>query len=82
VLRARALRQAGGAASLSEKGVTALDLDPEARELAAALADRTASSLRALHAAVRVARTISALDGRQTVKAPAIAEAFSYRPVV
>jgi magnesium chelatase family protein len=82
VLRARAIRQADGSALLREKDGTAVDLDPEAQTLAAALADRTASRLRALHAAVRVARTISALDGREKVKAPAIAEAFSYRPVV
>jgi magnesium chelatase family protein len=60
VLRARSIRQAGGTASLRETGWRAADLDPEARELAAALADRT----------------------REKVKAPAIAEAFSYRPVV
>ena len=71
VLRARAIRQADGSALLREKDGTAVDLDPEAQTLAAALADRTASSLRALHAAVRVARTISALDGREKVKAPA-----------
>ena len=58
-----------------------LDLDDEAREFLTGLADREGCSARAVGSVLAVAHTISALEGRESVKAPAIAEAFTYRSV-
>jgi predicted ATPase with chaperone activity len=55
------------------------DLDGEGREFLAELADRAGCSARAAGSVLSVARTITRVDGLETVKAPAIAEAFTYR---
>ena len=44
------------------------------------LADHSGCSARGVRSVLRVASTIARLDGRQKVEAPAIAEAFTYRP--
>jgi magnesium chelatase family protein len=57
------------------------ELDAVARELLTELADRSGCSARGVVAVEKVARTIAALEGLTTVKAPAVAEAFTYRSV-
>lgn len=79
VLRARGSRRRNrGPEALPD----AAALDPGAREFLAELADAQACSVRALGSTVRVATTIAALDGRERVDTAALAEAFTYRPVL
>jgi magnesium chelatase family protein len=54
-------------------------LDPEARRLAAAAVERLNLSVRALHRAFRVARTIADLDDEERLTAAHLAEAISFR---
>ncbi|HEY7574452.1 MAG TPA: YifB family Mg chelatase-like AAA ATPase [Thermoanaerobaculia bacterium] len=54
-------------------------LAPEARDLVARTADRLALSARALHRALRVARTAADLAGSERVLSEHVAEALSYR---
>lgn len=79
IQRARELRSA----LLEPSGPESLarELDAEARDFVAGLADRTGSSVRGLNSAIRVARTLAALDGVERVSADALAEAFTFRPV-
>jgi magnesium chelatase family protein len=55
-------------------------LEPAARRLLANAVERLGLSMRALHRALRVARTVADLDGAARVAAPHVAEALSYRP--
>ena len=57
-------------------------LDEEARDFVAGLADRAGCSLRGLTSTLRVARTIADLESAPAVTVPAIAEAFTFRPVI
>jgi magnesium chelatase family protein len=54
-------------------------LNAEARTLLAACMDRLDLSVRSLHRAIRVARTIADLAGRERLAASDLAEALSYR---
>jgi magnesium chelatase family protein len=54
-------------------------LNAEAKKLLAACMDRLDLSVRSLHRAIRVARTIADLAGRERVAASDLAEAVSYR---
>ncbi|MGH9316167.1 MAG: YifB family Mg chelatase-like AAA ATPase [Thermoanaerobaculia bacterium] len=56
-----------------------LELDSAARRLIATAVQRLSLSLRALHRALRVSRTIADLEGSQAVTAAHLAEAISYR---
>jgi magnesium chelatase family protein len=75
------LRRVRGPALEGDALLSACGLDDQARDFLAGLADQAGSSLRALGSTLRVARTIADLDGARTVTIPAIAEAFTYRPV-
>ncbi|MFL5581739.1 MAG: YifB family Mg chelatase-like AAA ATPase [Gemmatimonadaceae bacterium] len=55
-------------------------VEPAARELLAAAAERLGLSARAYHRVLKVARTIADLDGADGVHAAAVAEALRYRP--
>ena len=55
-------------------------LQPEARMLLVAAAERLALSARAYHRVLKVARTIADLDGEESVTDACIAEALRYRP--
>jgi len=54
-------------------------LDPIARALIAEAVDRVGLSARAVHRALRVARTIADLAGHESVAADDVAEALQYR---
>ena len=54
-------------------------LDPAARRLVADAVDRGGMSARAVHRALRVARTIADLAGEECVTALRLAEALQYR---
>jgi magnesium chelatase family protein len=51
----------------------------EAQEMLVKAADRFNLSARGYHRVLRVARTIADLDGADTIAAPHVAEALSYR---
>jgi magnesium chelatase family protein len=70
-----------GLRAMPGEGDPGSDLDRESREFLAELADRAGCSARAVGSVLSVARTIARVDGLETVKAPAIAEAFTYRAV-
>lgn len=55
------------------------ELESDTRALAIEAAERMGLSMRGLTRALRVARTIAALDGREVVGADHVAEALSYR---
>lgn len=57
-----------------------LALDVSARRALPSLLDRLGLSMRALHRALRVARTIADLEESETVTAVHVAEAVGYRP--
>jgi magnesium chelatase family protein len=57
-----------------------LCLDGAVRRVAAKAVERLSLSVRALHRALRVARTIADLEGNERVTAAHLAEAISYRP--
>lgn len=82
VLAARARQNARGAlnaqlptAALREHAA----LDPAGRRLVADAMDRAGLSARAVHRALRVARTIADLAGLTGVSSNALAEALQYR---
>ena len=54
-------------------------VDPAARTLLTAAADRLALSARGYHRVLKVARTIADLDGDAAVTTAAVAEALRYR---
>ena len=54
-------------------------VEPAARAVLAAAAERLALSARGYHRVLKVARTIADLDGEPNVGAPAVAEALRYR---
>ena len=54
-------------------------LEPAGRQLVAEAVDRGGMSARAVHRALRVARTIADLAGEERVSATALAEALQYR---
>ena len=54
-------------------------IDPAARDLLGAAAQRLALSARGYHRVLKVARTIADLDGDARVTLPAVAEALRYR---
>lgn len=58
---------------------SAVALAPDARRMIAAAVDRLGLSARAVHRALRVARTIADLDRRQDVASQDVAEALGYR---
>jgi magnesium chelatase family protein len=58
---------------------SAVCLAPAARKMIAGAVDRFGLSARAVHRALRVARTIADLDGRQDVASQDVAEALGYR---
>ena len=53
--------------------------DAEGRALITRAAERFGLSARGYHRILRVARTIADLDGSDTLRAPHVAEAISYR---
>ena len=55
-------------------------IDPAARELLSAAAERMGVSARSYHRILRVARTIADLDGGLSIESRHIAEAMRYRP--
>ena len=55
-------------------------IEEAAREMLVAAADRLGLSARSYHRVLRVARTISDLDGDDVVRTRALAEALRYRP--
>jgi magnesium chelatase family protein len=79
--RVISLRSARGPTLEGDALLRVCALDEEARDFVAGLADRAGSSLRGLNSTLRVARTIAELEGASSVTVPAIAEAFTYRPV-
>ena len=80
--RVLARRSTGGPQLEGDALLQACALDEEAREFVAGLADRAGISLRGLGSTLRVARTIADLESTPAVTVPAIAEAFTYRPVL
>jgi magnesium chelatase family protein len=56
-------------------------IDPAARELLAAAAERMGVSARSYHRVLRVARTIADLDGARPIEAGHVAEGLRYRPL-
>ncbi|MCA2013133.1 YifB family Mg chelatase-like AAA ATPase [Cereibacter sphaeroides] len=56
--------------------------DAEGREMLARVADRFGLTARGYHRVLRVARTIADLDASDTVRAPHVAEAVSFRLLV
>jgi magnesium chelatase family protein len=57
----------------------AVSLAPTTRKMIAGAVDRLGLSARAVHRALRVARTIADLDGRQDVASQDVAESLGYR---
>jgi len=83
VARARHRQRARGFAANAEIPLGALDAalraTPEARAVLGRAAERLALSARAVHRAMRVARTVADLAGEEVVDANAMAEAVGYR---
>jgi magnesium chelatase family protein len=82
VIAARAIQHARGAlnAALPNAALRACcALDEGGRQLIADAVDRGGMSARAVHRALRVARTIADLAGEERVSAMRLAEALQYR---
>jgi len=79
--KARQLRASGRPFLQGDELLRACALDRSAREFVAGVADRQGCSVRALASALRVARTLADLQGRESVDLSTLAEAFSFRPV-
>ena len=82
VLAARSRQRARGAlnATLSNAALTThCELDAAGRQLVADAVDRGGMSARAVHRAMRVARTIADLAGEARVTSLRLAEALQYR---
>ena len=59
---------------------TRSSLEPAARNLLAAAAERMGLTARGYHRVLRVARTVADLDGASTIAVSHVAEALRYRP--
>jgi magnesium chelatase family protein len=82
--RYRAMRLAGGISCNAHAPGRWLQaqtsMEPRARALLTAAAERLALSARGYHRVLKVARTIADLAGEDVVTVPAVAEALRYRP--